>query len=83
MMKTKIDDYGMLHLSRLRKSTNKIWVTQYCPYGSLETTETQCGDWCPLFRELESLTSGQLTIQLGCGSGKISYLVGQDERNVS
>ena len=72
-MKGKIDRKGHFLIER-----SGIFKTQWCPPND---SAVICGDWCPLFEELES-SDGQNEgmVILGCGSNARVILIELDER---
>jgi hypothetical protein len=54
-MKGKIDTNGVLYLQRGHVVPSAAEMKkQYCPYSP---DCSPCGDWCPLFDELETMTA--------------------------
>lgn len=56
-MKAKINEHGDLNIWR-----GTGYRAQYCPYGISHTIT--CGDWCPLFGELEDEYDGNVVLML-------------------
>ena len=83
-MKIKIDTNGDLHIHRKRG-----FIPQYCPKtGDLDTART-CGDWCPVFGDIQQINgrndSVEFTLDLcqAVLSGDIKELVDErEEHNV-
>lgn len=54
-MEGKINEYGNLMLNR-----EGNWLVQFCPYR----TNTECGNDCPLFGEVQTSQARKFTLSL-------------------